>query len=217
MIAIGISLVNMEVVMASQAPVQISTFQYWMWKLKHLPNSVLLGLNVFFAAIIVLLWTKPIYIPEWYPGGVKPYPSIEIVHPTTAPLPTMPGLPPVLPAPPEQQQPVRQPEPIVGVFVPQEPVVVEESIPTVEALTTPPPTANEATVEAWVAAPVSTPTSSPAPGEPGFAESFYLSRNATCSLGMLGGNETTVMRCMPRRQKKRSRRPHCGVIETSCR
>src|SRR5262249_16674845 len=84
-------------------------------------------------------------------------------------------------------QPVSQPEPIVGVFVPQEPTaVVAEPIPTVETLPTLYPTANEATVEAWVAAPASTPTSSPAPGEPGFAESFKPEPECNLFIGYVG-------------------------------
>src|SRR5262249_12709345 len=99
---------------------------------------------------------QPSLPEEWYPGGTrKAQPTIQIVVPTPAPLPTIPEPSPL---PPDQPD---QPEPIVGVFVPvpEQPVAPVEQ-PTIEVQ----PTANQqATVDAWLVAPPSTPTSSPAP------------------------------------------------------
>lgn len=169
-------------------PIPISSFQYWMYQLKHLPNSVLLALNVFFVLVIVLFSTKQPSIPEeWYPGGIrKPQPTTHIVIPTLGPLPTIPEPPPLPPAPPAA--PVSQPEPIVGVFVPEQPVaVVEEPIPTIEVQPTVLPTPDkQATVDAWLLASPSTPTSSPASSEPGFAESFQPEPECNLFIGYVG-------------------------------
>lgn len=166
-------------------PIPIRSFQYWLYQLKHLPNSVLLALDAFFVLVIFLFATKPpMMTDEWYAGGTrKAQPTIQIVTPTLAPLPTIPEPPPLPPAPP-----VSQPEPIVGVFVPEQPIAaIEEPIPTIEVQPTVQPTADkQATVDAWLLAPASTPTSSPAPGEPGFAESFQPEPECNVFIGYVG-------------------------------
>jgi hypothetical protein len=176
--------------MSAQNPVQISTFQYYMWRLRNLPNSYLIVLDVLLCLIIVVYLVKPSkLIEEWYPGSVKTFPTIQVAAPTLAPLPTI-ADPPTVAAPP-----VEQPAPVVGVYVPEQHIVavVEpvQEVPTIEVGTsTPLPTANEATVQAWVAAPPSTPTNTPAPGEPGWVESFQQPPECNLFIGYVGEKRT---------------------------
>src|SRR5262249_31351314 len=102
--------------MQANHPVPISTFQYYVWKLKNVPTPVLLLLSAAFATIIYFFPQRPLeLVKEWYPGSVREaQPTIQVTLPTHTPVPTVTELPPAPPSAP-QQEPVSQPEPIVGV------------------------------------------------------------------------------------------------------
>src|SRR5262245_48070940 len=144
MIATEISLVNTEVSMAAQTPVRVSTFQYWRWKLKSIPTPYLLLLDVIFLAVFFLSTASFPTIPkEWYPGGVKIYPTIRVIVPSTVVHPTIPAATPLPIAQPEEPAVVDQPAPVE---VPQAPVVAEQPAPTVVVPTEQPtqqPTASQ--------------------------------------------------------------------------
>jgi hypothetical protein len=165
--------------------VPVSSFQYWLYRLKTLPTPILITLNVFFVAVIVYFMPKPsILIEEWYPGSTKVWPTVQ----AATSLPALPTA--ALPSP----VPVVQSHPVSGVYVPVQAEPVVEPVPTTELKpTTPPtalPTANEATVQAWLAAPPSTPTALPAPGEPGFVTSFQDGPECNVFIGYVGPKRT---------------------------
>ncbi len=166
--------------MKVQTSVPISSAQYWLYRLKHLPPSALLALNVFFGLVFFLFAIKyPAHPGTRYPGVSNDVqPTIHVLVPTGR-------IPPPARVEPSPLPPsMSQPDPIGGVFVPEEPTVApqQEIPPTVEQ-----PTADtEATAEVWVLAPPSTPTASPAPGEPGFAESFQYQPECNVFIGYVG-------------------------------
>src|SRR5262249_19545159 len=97
----GISPRGRRIVMQTQNKgVPISSFQYWIWKLKHLSLGTLLLINVILIAIIVLFPQRPMeLVKEWYPGGVKPKATIQVLQPTFPPTSTIEVLPTLPPAP----------------------------------------------------------------------------------------------------------------------
>jgi hypothetical protein len=165
--------------MQAQKNVPISSAQYWLYQLKHLPPSALLVLNVFFGLVFFLFAIKyPAHPGTRYPGvSDDVQPTIQVLVPPSR-------IPPARVEPSPLPPAISHPDPIGGVFVPEEPVATaEQEIPPTAVQ----PTADtEATAEAWVLAPPSTPTSSPAPGEPGFAESFQYQPECNLFIGYVG-------------------------------
>jgi hypothetical protein len=159
----------------------VSSTQYWLYRLTNIPTPMLLTFDIILALVIVFTLAKPIQlVEEWYPGSSKTWPSPLVASytqiPSTAAIPTV----VVLPTPVAMPVVAQQPQP-VRVEIPQPlHVIVEE--PTVVI-----PTADkEATVQAWLAAPPGTPTSSPAPGEPGWVESFQQPPECNLFIGYVG-------------------------------